>query len=203
MMRITDLTKFGFSMKLANLWKETGIEYLLPLQVESIQQYGLLDGKNLLISAPTSAGKTFCGELAALKAIGNNRKAIMLVPLKALASEKYNELTKRYRKIGLNIIVASSDYPENRRAILEGHYDIAVMVYEMFNSLTVSSLGSLGSVGVIICDEFQLIAMADRGPTYELALTKIRSLPKGIQTICLIGGLDDCEPFSSWFNRAS
>ena len=197
-MRIEDLIKYGFSKKIIDSWRNDGLKYLLPIQIEAIKSHGLLQGNSLIISGPTSAGKTFCGELAAVKAILQNKKALLLVPLKALASEKYRELSKRYRRAGLKIIALTSDYPENRRAFEKGEYDLAVAVYEMFNALTASSLALLETVGVAAFDEFQLITTSDRGIAYETAVSRIRNFP--IQLIALIGGLDDCELFSKWLD---
>ena len=197
-MRIDDLQREGFSRRIIDCWKADGLEYLLPLQQEAIQSYGILNGEDLLISGPTSSGKTFCGELAALKALHNNTKALFLAPLKALAAEKYNEFRKRYRKLGLKIIIVSSDYPENKRPFEKGEFDIAIIVYEMFNSLTATGLTALESVGTVILDEFQLIAASDRGVAYEAAITKIRNLRRKVQIIGLIGGLDKCGLFEKW-----
>ena len=92
-MRVDELLSHGFSKRAVDTWRGGGLEYLLPLQAEAIQNYGLLDGKDLLISAPTSSGKTFCGELAAVKAVTENSKAIILMPLKALAADPSPILT--------------------------------------------------------------------------------------------------------------
>jgi len=197
-MRIDDLQREGFSRRIIDCWRADGLEYLLPLQQEAIQSYGLLKGENLLISGPTSSGKTFCGELAAIKTVQNNTKAVYLVPLKALAAEKYNEFKKRYRKAGLNVIVVSSDYRENKRQFEKGEFDIAIVVYEMLNSLTVTGLAALESVGTVILDELQLIGTSDRGVAYEAAIARIRNLRRKVQIIGLIGGLDKCGLFEKW-----
>lgn len=197
-MRIDDLLGYGFSRRAVDLWHSNGLEYLLPLQAEAIQNFGLFEGKDMLISAPTSSGKTFCGELAAIKAVLQNGKAAFLMPLKALAAEEYTELQHRYRKLGIDVIIVNSDYPENRSKFVKGEYDIAVIVYEMFNSLTVSKLAVLERLAVVIFDEFQLIATGDKGITYEAALAKARYLNSSLQFIGLIGGLDDCRLFEKW-----
>jgi helicase len=199
-MRIENLIKYGFSRRVIDCWRESGLDFLLPLQVEALKGFGLLQGKDLLVNGPTSSGKTFCGELAAVRSVMNNQKAIFLVPLKALASEKYWELKKRYRKIGFKVIVVTSDYPGNKRLFIKGSYDMAVVVYEMFNSLTVNDLSLLESVGTVIFDEFQLVTTTDRGLAYELAISKVRNMSSSIQMIGLIGGLDECELFSEWLN---
>lgn len=199
-MRIENLTKYGFSRRIVDCWRESGLDFLLPLQVEALKDFGLLQGNNVLINGPTSSGKTFCGELAAVRSVMNNKRAIFLVPLKALASEKFWELKKRYRKIGFKVIAVTSDYPGNKRLFVKGTYDIAVVVYEMFNSLTVNGLSLLESVGTIIFDELQLVTTTDRGLAYELAISKVRNISSSIQMIGLIGGLDECRLFSEWLN---
>jgi helicase len=199
-MKIGDLIRYGLPKRMLDLWKESGLEYLLPMQVEAIQNFGLLEGKSLLISAPTSSGKTFCGEMAAIRAINTNQQAIILVPLKAIANEKYLEFKKRYRKAGLNIIAVSSDYPENNRAFIRGNYNIAIAVYEKLNSLTATDLRPLENAGAVILDELQMAASSDRGLAYELAISKIMKLNKSTQKIGLIGGLDNCDKFREWFD---
>jgi superfamily II DNA or RNA helicase len=75
---------------------EKDIVKLRPAQEKAIRK-GLLDRKNLLICTPTASGKTLIAELAALKnEIEGNGKAIYIVPLKSLASEKYKDFKKRY-----------------------------------------------------------------------------------------------------------
>jgi len=197
-MRIADLSRYGFPLKLIELWQGCGFEYLLPLQVEAVKNYGLLDGKNLLIGAPTSAGKTRCGELAAIKAVSSGRKGLILVPLKAMAAELYSEYAPLYLKAGLKMIAVTADFPESRRRFLEGDYDLAVAVYEMVNALTAVNLSVFDSIGAVVLDEMQLISMADKGVAYELVLSKIRRSFPSIQMVGLIGGLDDCQLFSDW-----
>ncbi len=199
-MRVDELVRFGFPRRAVKCLQNDGLLYLLPLQVEAVQTHGLLQGKSLLISGPTSSGKTLCGELAALRSVFDNKKAILSAPLKALAAEKYHELKKRYRKAGIKIIIVTSDYPENKRRFEKGEYDLAIVVYEMFDSLTLTSLSALEAVGTVIFDEFQLATSSDRGLAYEAVISKVRNHPSRIQIIGLIGGLNECGIFSKWLN---
>jgi helicase len=199
-MKIDDLIKYGFTQKIIRCLKDDRLKYLLPLQAEAVQAYGILQGKSLLISGPASSGKTLCGELAAIRSVLNNRKAIYLVPLKALAAEKYRELKTRYRRAGLKIIIVTSDYPENKKLFEMGEFDLAVVIYEMLNSLTATSLSLMESLGAVIFDEFQLICSIDRGLSYEMVLSKIRQHPARIQIVGLIGGLDQCDLFANWLD---
>lgn len=197
-MRVADLSRYGIPKKIIETWRNRGLEYLLPLQAEAVLSYGLLENKNLLISAPTSTGKTKCGEMAAIKSIANGKKALLIVPLKALATELYAEYCSTYAKAGIKVIAVTGDYPQNRRRFLDNDYDIAITVYEMINSLTSSNLKALEPIGTTIFDELQLIGMAEKGLSYELVISKIRQAFPDMQLVGLIGGLDDCRILADW-----
>ena len=64
-MNIQELTKYGVERSLIEIWQSCGYERLLPVQRLAVQRYNLFGGENLLVSAPTSSGKTFVGEMAA------------------------------------------------------------------------------------------------------------------------------------------
>ena len=72
-----------------------GFSGLNPVQ-ELALKAGVLDGNNLVVAAPTASGKTLVAEIAMLKAVFSGKKALYIVPLKALASEKYNEFREKY-----------------------------------------------------------------------------------------------------------
>lgn len=80
--------------------KSQGFETLYPPQADSVKA-GLLDGKSILVSAPTASGKTLIAILALLSYLSkNNGKVIYLSPLRALAAEKFSEF-KKLEKIPL------------------------------------------------------------------------------------------------------
>ena len=74
--------------------KKQGYSELYPPQEESIKA-GLLDGKNILVSAPTASGKTLIAILAMINFLSKNKgKVVYLCPLRALAAEKFSEFKK-------------------------------------------------------------------------------------------------------------
>ena len=74
-----------------NFLKSQGYEKLYPPQADSVK-FGLLDGKSILVSAPTASGKTLIAMLAMLSYLSkNNGKVVYLSPLRALAAEKFTE----------------------------------------------------------------------------------------------------------------
>ncbi len=93
-MRVDALVEHGVPATVTGALVEKGITDLNPPQAEAIEQ-GLLEGESLVVSAPTASGKTLIATLAISKLLqdreSSKKKAIYLVPLKALGSEKYRD----------------------------------------------------------------------------------------------------------------
>ena len=84
-MKIADLSLASSALEFLN---QQGITTLYPPQEDSINA-GLLDGKNILVSAPTASGKTLIAILAIINHLSKRKsRVIYLTPLRALASEK-------------------------------------------------------------------------------------------------------------------
>jgi len=96
---------------------------LYPPQEEAIKK-GALNHENLVLAIPTASGKTLVAELAMLKSILNEGgKALYLVPLRALANEKYEEF-KKYEQIGVKVALSTGDYDSSDKWL--ENYDIIV-----------------------------------------------------------------------------
>ncbi|KPL00296.1 MAG: hypothetical protein AMJ90_08450 [candidate division Zixibacteria bacterium SM23_73_2] len=174
-MEITKLTRYGIPQKVIDSWKRIQGGKLLPLQKEALTRYRLLEGESLLISAPTSSGKTFCGELAAVVNIFHRKKVVFLVPLKAIAEEKYADFCEKYSHLGIKVIISTRDRKECDRDLEKGDFDLAIVIYEKFNQVLIKNLDLLSQVNLLIVDELQMIGDISRGPVLELILTKIKN----------------------------
>jgi len=83
-MKLYELGRYNIPEKIIDAWIDQIGEELLPVQERAIKRYRVLEGNSLIISSPTSSGKTFVGEIAA-------------VPLKSLVNEKYmGNLSQRH-----------------------------------------------------------------------------------------------------------
>jgi superfamily II RNA helicase len=58
-------------------------------------------GKNLILSAPTGAGKTLVAEYAIEVAVTGDRRAIYTSPVKALSNQKYRDFKADSVDVGL------------------------------------------------------------------------------------------------------
>ena len=70
---------------------------LNQLQQDAVNEAGLLEGRNVLVMAPTSSGKTMIGELAALRATQNGGRSVFLLPTKALVNEQQDKFDAAVR----------------------------------------------------------------------------------------------------------
>lgn len=165
--------------------------------------------QNLIFQGATSAGKTLLGEVAAYIHLKNfyqshraRSKVVFLVPLKVLVTARYKALSTDFKNINvgnekeLRIYASSSDYQEYDGDILNGSFEIAVIVYEKFFAMLAQQPDFKEHCGLVIIDELQMLSSNDRGPKLEFALLQLRNTHTRI-----IGLLtSDCtvEAVSKW-----
>ena len=176
--------------------KEDGIKELYPPQVEAVKQ-GLLEGKNLVISIPTAAGKTLLAELAALKHVLElSGKAIYLCPLRALAAEKYKDF-KRFESLGVKVAITSGDYDSSDYYL--PRYDIIISTNEKFDALLRHGVSWIDEeVTLVIVDECHLLNDQHRGPTLEILLARLLMKNTNLQLIALSATIGNSDDLSEW-----
>ncbi|MDP3765428.1 MAG: DEAD/DEAH box helicase [Nanoarchaeota archaeon] len=176
---------------------EKEITKLRPAQEKSIKK-GLLEGRNLLVCTPTASGKTLIAELAALKAIIEGKgKTVYIVPLKALAYEKYKDFKRRYDKIA-KIALSIGDIDSADSYIAD--YDLIVTTSEKLDSLIRHHAPWLSGIATVVVDEIHLLNDAERGPTLEILLTILKQLLKNVQIIALSATIGNAEELAEWLN---
>lgn len=180
-MRVSELAKWGIPDRIIEIWRQRQGESLLPVQSRAVRK-GLLGEKEdgfesqpvrMLISAPTSSGKSFCAEMAMVKALTHRQKTVILVPLKSLAEHKHRLFQETYRPLGVKCLVVTGDHPENDKRFADGNYQVAVAIYEKFDLLLTAALDALKNMGLVVVDEIQTISELERGAILERLLTKI------------------------------
>lgn len=178
-----------------------GIAEFYPPQVDAINS-GYLDGKNLLLTIPTSSGKTLIAELGALKTVlegklnGTAKKVLYLVPLKALAMEKYREFNEKYSSIGIKVAVSIGDF-DNNDSYLDD-YDIVISSVEKADSLLRHNSLFFQKLGLIIADEIHLLNDSERGPTLEIVLTRLLAKLENVQIIALSATVNNNKEVAEW-----
>lgn len=195
-MKMTELLRYGIPPEIIRLWQERESETLLPLQELAIKRHNLFDNGNLLLQAPTSSGKTFIGEMAALQTALRRKKVIYLVPLKALAEEKHRDFRAKYERYGLKVIISTRDRREHDGELENGDFSIAFVVYEKLEQLLVRRPERLEEVELIIADELEILSDPERGSDIELLLTRV--LRANCRIIGMSAVLGEADKLAEW-----
>jgi len=195
---IESLVAHGFSRRVVETWRAHGYRELLPLQAKALAEYPFLRGGNLVVFAPTSSGKTFVAEMAAVRHLEQGRKVVYLVPTKALAEEKFRQWLSMYRELGLRVVISTRERPEADGQVLEGRFDLLIAVYEKMKSYLVVQPELLSQIRLVVVDELQMLADPTRGATLELVLLKLIGSPSPPQIIALSAVLGDAARLSHW-----
>ena len=159
--------------------KSEGVSELLPVQSLAIQN-GLLDGENLLIVSATASGKTLIGELAGIPRAMKGQKMLFLVPLVALANQKYEDFKRRYSRLGLKVAIRvgmSRIRTKDELVVVDTgiNADIIVGTYEGVDFLLRAGR-RIGDVGTIIIDEVHTLDDEERGPRLDGLIARLRKL---------------------------
>src|SRR3989442_1435822 len=189
-MRVADL---GLDPRIVEILKKQGIEELYPPQADAIGP--ALLGENLVLAIPTASGKSLVAYLAILASVLRGGKALYIVPLRALAAEKYEDL-KEFESIGVKVGISVGDY-DSADPTLE-KFDVIVATSERADSLLRHRTQWLQQLSVVVADEVHLINDSDRGPTLEVTLAKLRQVNPGAQVLALSATIKNSDQLAKW-----
>lgn len=187
------LEELGIDGRIVSLLREEGVEELYPPQAEAIRP--ALAGENLVLAIPTASGKSLVAYLAILDAVLRGSKALYIVPLKALASEKFDDLAK-FEALGLKVGESTGDFDDIDPKL--SRYDIVVATSEKVDSLLRHRTRWLKQISVVVADEVHLINDPDRGPTLEVILVKFRTFNPEAQLIALSATIRNSAELAEW-----
>ena len=184
------------------LIEDWGIERLHPPQAEAMPI--ALSGQNLLLAIPTASGKSLVAYLAILKRLlvdSPGSRAFYLVPLKALAAEKVEELRQAGDRLGLLVGMAIGDRSGETVSLDEA--DIIVATSEKFDSLMRNKTDFLNQVSIVVADEVHLIHDRSRGPTMEVNLARIKHERPEAQILALSATVGNANEIAEWLNAVN
>lgn len=168
---------------------------LYPPQAMAVKA-GLLEGRSVMVSAPTASGKTLVAMMAIMAMLERGgRRAAYLSPLRALAAEKHGEF-RGMQGIPLeNPVRASVSAGDlNSRDRLSGN--LLSMTNERMDLALRRDEGWLEEVDLVVADEVHLIGDPFRGPTLEMILTRLRR--EGRQFVGLSATITNAAELSRW-----
>ncbi|AZH24002.1 ATP-dependent DNA helicase [Haloplanus aerogenes] len=178
--------------------RESGIEALYPPQAEAVDA-GITEGESLVASVPTASGKTLIAELAMLSSVERGGKALYVVPLRALASEKKAEF-ERWADFDVDVGISTGNYESSEEWLASR--DIVVATSEKVDSLVRNGAPWIDDLTCVVADEVHLVDDPNRGPTLEVTLAKLRRINPDLQVIALSATVDNADEVADWLDAA-
>ncbi|WP_435073857.1 ATP-dependent DNA helicase [Halorubrum sp. HHNYT27] len=173
-----------------------GVAELYPPQAAAVEA-GVVDGESLVAAVPTASGKTLIAELAMLSAIERGGKALYIVPLRALASEKKTEF-ERWADHDITVGASTGNYESDGEWLATR--DIIVATSEKVDSLIRNGAQWIDDLTCVVSDEVHLVDDPNRGPTLEVTLAKLRKVNPGLQTVALSATVGNADVIADWLD---
>lgn len=162
----------------------------LPFAVDDFQRRAidaLEANDNVLVAAPTGAGKTVIADFAVFLAQEHNVKAFYTTPIKALSNQKYQDLSAVYGADRVGLL--TGDTSINPQA------DIVVMTTEVLRNMLYEHSQALQALRYVILDEVHYLADRFRGAVWEEVIIH---LPAQVRVIGLSATVSNVEDFARW-----
>ena len=123
-------------------------------------------------------------------------RTFLLVPLRALAEEKFDDLSRKYSKWGLGVAISTHDRAEFDENLTD--YQVIVSTYEKLNALLVRRPQLLTDLGVVVVDELQNVGEWNRGATLEALLTRLVVSSERPQIVALSATISNPIEVARW-----
>jgi len=179
---------------------------LWPSQIEAATR-AVDQSDDLVVSLPTSAGKTRIAELCILRCLAGGKRVVFITPLRALSAQTETTLQRTFGPLGKTISalygsIGVSGFDED--AIKER--DIVVATPEKLDFALRNDPSLLDDVGLLIFDEGHMIGLNEREVRYEVQIQRLlrRTDAHERRIVCLSAILpdgDQLEDFAAWLRR--
>jgi len=165
---------------------EAGLGFDLDgFQQEAIDH--LLAGRDVLVAAPTGAGKTVVGEFACAHALQGDGVTFYTTPIKALSNQKYRDLCDRHGESQVGLLTGDRS--------INGRAPIVVMTTEILRNMIYEADEVLDRLRYVVLDEVHYLADRARGAVWEEVIIQ---LPKHVRLIALSATVSNAEDFGAW-----
>jgi ATP-dependent RNA helicase HelY len=153
-----------------------------PFQKEAIAKLDAGRG-GVLVSAPTSSGKTVVAEYAIFRALQEGSKVIYTTPLKALSNQKYHDFVREYGEATVGLVTGENT--------INDEAPVVVMTTEILRNLIYEDLKRLDMVRYVVLDEVHYIDDFPRGSVWEEIVIQAPATMKMVGLSATIGNFKD------------
>ncbi|WP_435359667.1 DEAD/DEAH box helicase [Haloarchaeobius sp. DFWS5] len=186
-----DVADLPLADRFVDHFHAAGIESLYPPQAAAVDA-GVCEGGRVVAAVPTASGKTFVAQLAMLTSDG---PALYVVPLRALATEKYDEFCELP---DISVGISTGDFDATDEELAE--HDIVVATSEKVDSAIRNGAAWVEAIDCAVVDEIHLLDADGRGPTLEVTIAKLRRLTPEIQLVGLSATVGNAGEIADWLD---
>jgi helicase len=185
------------------IYGSPSVSEVWPSQVDALGA-GLLNSETGLIARlPTSAGKTRIAEIAMVHQLVSspNTRCLYIAPYRALVTELQQTLLNVFADLGFHVASFVGAFEEDTfEDLLAGEADVLVITPERLDLITRLNPQFLESVRLVVLDEGHLVGDRNRGPKYELLLSRLKSRLKSARFLFLSAVVPEetLADFATW-----
>jgi len=166
-------------------------EKSLGFEVDRFQSeaFDLLDTKsNVVVAAPTGAGKTLVADYAVEQTVKTDGRIFYTTPIKALSNQKYRDLLGKYGENNVGLLTGDISINSSAKAI--------VMTTEVLRNMIYSG-NDLSQLKSVVLDEVHYLQDKFRGAVWEEVIIH---LPKHVQLVCLSATVSNADQLTNWIS---
>ncbi|GHH95359.1 DEAD/DEAH box helicase [Streptomyces capillispiralis] len=177
---------------------------LWPPQRSLLKKANPLDEntRRLLISVPTSAGKTLMAQLIICAHLADHAERVLYVsPLRSLGREMRQALRSRLRVLGRTLAADQPDFPASGAPLTSADSDVEISTPErLMHALRQDAHAALDGVGLIVIDEAHHIQQGERGFLLEGLLAFCQAHPRPPRLVLLSAAVGNHGELAAWLD---
>ncbi|HEX2576763.1 MAG TPA: DEAD/DEAH box helicase, partial [Aquihabitans sp.] len=160
-----------------------------PFQLDALAAIDA--GHNVLVAAPTGAGKTVVAEHAVSQALDAGRRAFYTTPIKALSNQKYADLVRRHGADQVGLLTGDNAINPDAGAV--------VMTTEVLRNMIYAGSSALDDLAWVVLDEVHYLQDTYRGPVWEEVIVHA---PPQVRFVCLSATVSNADELAGWIAAA-
>ncbi|KOO53794.1 DNA polymerase theta [Chrysochromulina tobinii] len=180
----------GLRTSVVAAYEELGVHRLYPWQHACLLgTEGVLDGRNLVYSTPTSGGKSLVADVLLCRALQRRQKGLLVLPYVSMVEEVTERLTRLLRSLpttgrragrpgAAGKLRVEASHGARSRNGFDGDVDLLVCTIERASAVVHRMLEmpeGLRELGIVVVDEVHMLADPSRGHAIENLLTLLRA----------------------------
>ena len=159
--------------------------------------------ENLLVSAPTGAGKTVIFELAIIRlhSMQANRKTVYVCPTKSLCTERKLDWQKKFSAVGITVCEITGDTDPKAVSELKSS-DIIITTPEKWDSVTRTwhdRRKLMSMISLFLIDEVHMLKDG-RGATLEAVVARMKAILPNVRLLAISATIRNLEDIAAWIS---